>query len=201
MSMLPDVIQLGSFPIDIRTVMGVLGLALAYFVARPRGRDLVLDLALGGILGAKLVDVALNPAGYLANPATLLIFPFGPLALPAGLLGGASVAAWSLRRRPDRLEVLDEAAVPLAFGLALAAVGFRGPGAWAFAALLWAAAIGAAATARRLAKPGHRAASAAIMIACALALADLASPGPAISRLQIAAAVAGTLAWLWARRG
>ncbi|HEY3366528.1 MAG TPA: prolipoprotein diacylglyceryl transferase family protein [Symbiobacteriaceae bacterium] len=216
MNFLPDVIQLGSFPIDIRTLMGLLGLVLAYLVAgllpgglspagaREGAQDLVLDLAIGGILGAKLLDVALNPAGYLANPLALLVFPFGPLALPAGLVGGAVAVARSLWRRPDRLAVLDATAVPLALGLALDALGFRGPGAGAFASLLGVAALAALTTVRLVLPPGHRAAFTTVLVACALALADIARPGVSlvggVSGLQLAAALAGTCAWLWTRR-
>lgn len=215
MPFLPDVLQVGTFPLDIRVVTGLLGLLLAYVAAgwgRPRAggagarpaRDLVLDLAIGGIIGAKLIDVLLHPAGYIANPLALALFPYGPLALPAGLAGAALAAGWGLRARPDRLTVLDDAAAPLLFGLALASAGFRGSGAWAFPLLLWPAAIAAALAGRGSRAPGWRTAATVIIGGCGLALADIARPGAGlaggVSGLQLAAALASTAAWLWLRR-
>lgn len=93
-----------------------------------------------------------------------------------------------------------------AAGVALAALGWKGPGAWAFAPLLAAAAIASFAAALAARPPGHRAAYATLLVSLAMVLADLAGPAGrlpgGISSLQAGAALVGTAAWLWtSRRG
>ncbi len=213
MPFLPDVIQLGPFPLATVALTGLVGGALAYLLAGRMGgpaavaaaaSDLVLNLLLGGLIGAKMVYVALDPAAYVTNPALLLTFPYGPLALPGGAIGALAAVIITLRSRPDRLAVLDQAAVPLALGLAVAVAGWKAPGSWAFAPLLLAAALAAAALARSARSPGHRAAAAVTLVACGLVVADIARPDPGlaagVSGLQLIAALAGTAAWWWQRR-
>lgn len=206
MPFFPDVVMLGQFPLAVGALTGLLGGVLAYLLAgwlarrggaSPDGaQDLVLNLLVGGVLAAKLVYVALDPGGYLSNPLTLILFPYGPLALPAGAVGATAAGAWTLWRRADRLSILDQVTPALAVGLALAAAGLKGPGAWAFFPLLGAAALGSLAT--------RRAAPTVVMVAAALALADLARPAAGtfggVSGLQVAAVLTGTAAWLWTRR-
>lgn len=215
MPFLPDVILLGAIPLPFGAVTGLLGLLLAYLlIGRQKseasqveaGRELVLHLMIGGILTAKLIYVLRDPLSYVENPAALLIFPYGPIALPAGALGGLSLAVWGLRTRPDRLTVLDQAAVPLLTGLALAATGLTGPGLWAFAPLLLIAALLTWALTRRQSglAPGSQFAVSVIMAAAALVAADLARPTPGlaggITGLQLTAALVGTGAWAWIQR-
>lgn len=219
MNWLPDVVMLGQFPLAISALTALAGGLTAYLLAGWSARrtgldpgapqDLVLDLVVGGLLGAKLVYVLLDLPGYLANPLTLVIFPYGPLALPAGAAGAAAAAAWGLRRRRnDTSAILDAAAAPLLAGAALAAAGWKGPGAWAYAPLLGLAA--AAAFGGRLApsarRPGTAAARTLTLAACAAVLADLARPAApgglpgGVSLYQAAAALLGTGAWLWTRK-
>lgn len=206
MPFLPDVIMLGQMPLATVALTGLAGALLAYWLIgllatragagpgeRSAAQDIVPDLAMGGILCAKLVYVALDPRAYLANPGLLILFPYGPLALPAGAVGALAAAAWGLRRRPDWQRLLDLAAAPLAAGLAVAMAGWQAPGSWAFAPALAVAA--AAALASRA-----DAARTAVLVAGALTLADQARPGFGTTPLQIAAAVAGTAAWYWVRR-
>ncbi len=205
MPFLPDVVQLGSFPLSMLALTGIVGGLLAYYLARwSAGRsgadrqaagDVVLNLFVGGVLAAKLFYLVTDLPGHFANPAMLILFPYGPAALPAGALGGAAAVAWGLRRRPDWRAVLNAAAAPLALGLAVAAAGWKAPGTWAFPPLLAAAGLAGL----------GRTAPQAVLLACgALVLADLARPASAalfsgISLLQLAAAAAGTAAWAWER--
>lgn len=207
MPFLPDVIMLGQIPLAMVALTGLLGGLLAYWltgwVARRAGadaeqvsaaQDIVPNLVVGGILGAKLVYVALDLPGHLANPGLLILFPYGPLALPAGLVGGLAAVALGLRRRPeDWLRLLDFAAAPLAAGLAIALAGWKAPGSWAFAPL-----VAFAAVTGLVWGPGF--ARTVVLVAGALTLADQARPGGATTPLQVAAAVIGTGAWVWLRK-
>ncbi|MDF2627766.1 MAG: thioredoxin family protein [Symbiobacteriaceae bacterium] len=183
MSFLPDVIMLGPVPLAAVALTGLAGGLLAYWLtgraARRAGaapdeagaaQDIVPNLFVGGVLSAKLVYVLMDPGAYLANPGLLVVFPYGPLALPVGLAGGVAAVAWGLRRRKDWPRLLDYAAGPLATGLAAALLGWRAPGAWAFSPLVAAAAAASMLT------------------------------GAGATTLQVAAAIVGTAAWLWARK-
>ncbi|HLN63609.1 MAG TPA: prolipoprotein diacylglyceryl transferase family protein [Symbiobacteriaceae bacterium] len=211
MPFLPDVLLLGQMPLATVALTGLFGGLLAYLLAgwfarregSPPGpaQDLVANLFIGGVVAAKLVYVLLDPLAYLKNPVTLLLFPYGPLALPAGLVGGVAGVALGLRRNPAWKQALDQAAPPLALGLAIAVAGWKAPGSVAFAPAVLAAAVAAWATGLRPGRaPGLRGAQTLVVVAAALALADLARPGGAISGLQVTAALAGTAAWWWWRR-
>lgn len=214
MNWLPDAIQLGQLPLATNALTGIVGAVVAYvlagFLARREGadpgpaQDLVLNLVLGGIAAAKLLYVAMDPAGHFTNPLTLLVFPYGPLALPAGLIGGPALVAWGLRKEPNRLQVLDHAAFPLAAGLAIAAVGLRGPGSWLLPPMLALAAAATLASRSAWRSTGQRFASAVVLVAGALVFADLARPSPGlfagITTLQLTAAAAATGAWFWLRK-
>ena len=178
------------------------GALLAYLLAR---QDLLVDLLLGGVIGAKLLYVLRAPTDLLTNPLSLLIPPQGPLAGLGALAGAVLAGAWALRRRPDRLALLDRVAAPLALGLSVAAMGGRGPGAWASAPALALAALAAWLLARRPQPSGHRTAHTAILACLALAVADLARPAAAaalfagISLTQLLAAFIATGLWVWTR--
>lgn len=217
MSFLPDVILLGQFPIAVGALTSLLGGFLAYLAsgwsARRTGsdpeaaQDLVLNLLIGGVLGAKLLYVALDLPGHLANPVTLILFPYGPLALPAGAAGGLALVVWGLRSRTDRLRLLDAVALPILLGLTVSAAGWKGPGAWASLPALGLAALLVAWAERRWkdAPEGHRAALAVAVAALAIAAADTARPAPdapgGVTTIQLAMAAAATLSWLWTRYG
>lgn len=218
MEFLPDVIMLGQFPLAVGALTGLLGGWAAYLCAGWSARraggdseaaqDLILNLLIGGILAAKLLYVLLDLRGVIANPATLLLFPYGPLAVPAGLAGGIGLAAWNLRKRADWAAILDLAAAPAALGLTLAALGWKGPGSWAYAPALAVAA--ALAWLRLLRRPaamggvGSQTAWTVVLSALALATADLAHPAAGlvagVTGLQLGAAIAASLAWVWSRR-
>ena len=175
MPFLPDVVMIGSMPLAFGAVTGLLGVLLAYLmIGWPKGdadeldaaRDVVISLLVGGLLTAKLLYVVKDPLSYVANPAALLIFPNGPVALPAGAIGGIALVAWSLRKLPNRLAVLDRAALPLAAGMALAAAGLKGPGLWTFTPMLLGAALATWVISRRLPdrRPGDRFAVAGVNV-------------------------------------
>jgi hypothetical protein len=220
MEFVPDVLMLGQFPLAMVALLGLLGGTAAYlmsgWLARRDGQkpdtaqDVVVNLLIGAVVGAKVIYVLLDVRSYIANPGTLLLFPYGPLALPAGLAGGAVAVALGLRRTPGRLAALDLAAAPLALAGAIGAAGWHAPGSWAFAPALAVAAVAALAFAllrpapagapAQAPPPGARAAATIILVAAALALADVARPTGSGGSLQLAAAMAGTAAWLWLNR-
>jgi phosphatidylglycerol:prolipoprotein diacylglycerol transferase len=153
MPFLPDVMLLGSFPLPTVALTGLLGGVLAYLLAgwqakrdgaAPDGaQELILDLFIGGVLGAKLIYVVLDLGSYVANPASLIIFPYGPLALPGALVGAVALTAWGMRKEPKRLALFDQVAAPCVLGLAVATAGWVVPGSWSFAPLLGVAGLGA----------------------------------------------------------
>ncbi|MGE5674041.1 MAG: prolipoprotein diacylglyceryl transferase family protein [Mycobacterium leprae] len=211
MSGLPDVISIGGFPIATQALSAIAGALVGYLVVGWRGtgvagraRDLILNSAIGLLLGAKLIYLLLHPIDYWRSPGLLLLFPYGPLALPGAVLGAAVGVVLSLWRRSDWLQVLDQAAAPLALAAAVGLLGYRAPGFWAYAPVLGGAAIAALFSRGRGEPAGLQTARILLFEACALVLADLARPTGAtvagISALQLGAAVVGTAAWLWSRR-
>ncbi|MFZ5827552.1 MAG: prolipoprotein diacylglyceryl transferase family protein [Bacillota bacterium] len=210
---LPEVLAVGPAVLPTRALFWLLGAVVTYLLAGAWARragletgtaqDLVLNLAIGGVLGAKLIYVALDPAAYLGSPSLLLAFPYGALALPGAAGGAVAAAAWGLRKEPDRLRLLDQVVPALVLGAAVGAAGSAEPGAWALAPLLLAAGLTAAWLRRAAGASGHAAAAAVAVAALALVLADLARPATAaggVSGLQIAAALIGTAAWYWQGR-
>lgn len=207
MSFLPDVILLGQFPLTVLVLTGAAGGLLAHLLAgwlssraatpAEPAQDVIVNAVIGGIAGAKLLYVLVDLPGYLANPAALLVFPFGPLALPAGVVGAAAGVAWGLRRQEGRLSVLDRAAAPLLIGLAVAVAGWHGPGSWAFAPALLVAGGVALWLSLKGGSPGVSAAQSVVLGALALVVADLARPA---GNFGLAATVAGTAAWAWLGR-
>lgn len=210
---LPDVLAVGPAVLPTRALAWLLGAGLAYILAglwtRRAGlesglaQDLVLNLAIGAVLGAKLIYVVLDPVAYVGSPSLLLAFPYGALALPGAAIGAFALAAWTLRKQPDRLLLLDQTVPALVLGTALGAAGSAEPGAWALSPLLLAAGLTSAWLRGRLSTPGQTAAGALTVTALAVALADLPRPLAAtggVSSLQLAAALIGTAAWYWQGR-
>jgi hypothetical protein len=201
MPFLPDVVMLGQFPLAVGALTGLLGGFAAYwlsgYAARHAGtdvevaKDLVFNLLIGGFLGA--------------NPVALLLFPYGPLAVPAGIVGGLTAAVWTLRHHPDRTSIIDAVALPLVLGLGIALVGWKEPGSWALAPGLIAAALVTHLSAPKASmQRGGRAAHTIVLAGLAIVLADLARPvsglGGGVTPLQLVAAIAATAAWFWLRK-
>ena len=211
-SLLPEAVSLGPAVLPTRAVFWLAGLLLAYVLAGPRGPcpqsrsppDLVLNLAVGGAFGAKLLYVLLDPGAYVRSPALLLTFPYGALALPGALAGGLALGLWGLRRVPDRLQVWDRTLPALLLGVGVAALGSPAPSEWALGpALLAAGLLSLLAQTRSAPAAGQGTVTALLLGALAVALADLARPSGApagVTAVQLAAALAATLAWLWWRR-
>lgn len=212
-SLLPEAVSLGPAVLPTRAVFWLAGLLLAYVLAGRAGpvpavaesaRDLVLNLAVGGAFGAKLLYVLLDPSAYVRSPALLLTFPYGALALPGALAGGLALGLWGLRRVPDRLQVWDRTLPALLLGVGVAALGSPAPSEWALGpALLAAGLLSLLAQTRSAPAAGQGTVTALLLGALAVALADLARPSGApagVTAVQLAAALAATLAWLWWRR-
>ncbi|MBP2018022.1 thiol-disulfide isomerase/thioredoxin [Symbiobacterium terraclitae] len=202
-SLLPEALSLGPAVLPTRALFWSAGALAAYLAAGQTGRELVFNLALGSLLGAKLIYVLLDPAAYLRSPGLLLGFPHGTQALPGALIGGLALAFWGLRRTADRLPAWDRAAPALLCGAGLGMLGSPGPADWVYGPLLLAAGVAALALARAMPRAGDATAMALTLGGLAVVLADLARPAasPAgVSALQVAAGLAATAAWLWRRR-
>jgi len=208
---LPDVLALGPAMLPTRALFWLAGALVAHALSglwsRRSGldagpaQDLVLNLAIGGVFGAKLIYVLLDPATYLRSPSLLLVFPYGSLALPGALLGGLALVAWGLRSQGNRLAVLDQVVPALVLGAALGASGSAWPGAWALGPLLLVA--GLAGRLRPGAAPGGRTVPTLVFASLAVVLADLAHPATGlggVTGLQLGAALLGTGAWYWQER-
>ncbi len=214
MPFLPDVLLLGQFPLAVGALTGLVGGFFAFWLAGlaaqragtdvEAAKDLVFNLLAGGFLGAKLFYLAMDPAGHIVNPVSLVLFPYGPLAMPAGIAGGVIAAAWGLRRHPDRIGIVDTVAIPLVLGLSVALLGWKQPGSWAMAPSLVAAAVLAWVTVPKPSlRGGGQTAHTAVLAGLAVVLADLARPvsglGGGVTTLQLGAAIMATAAWFWMR--
>ena len=78
--------------------------------------DLLVWLAVGGILGAKLYYLALHPGEFAADPAGSLLGR-GGLVWYGGFLGGVIAFTWQVRRRGLPMSTMFDTAAP---GLAIA---------------------------------------------------------------------------------
>lgn len=132
--MYPILIKLGPFTLHAYGLMAALGLLAAWLVvqslAKRQGMDpekvsnLTLWVALGGLAGARLGQVALNPAPYLARPLSILAIWQGGLAFYGGLLVALPLGLWLIRRwRLGLLPTMDLFAPALALGQALGRIG------------------------------------------------------------------------------
>ncbi|WP_027893336.1 TlpA disulfide reductase family protein [Calidithermus chliarophilus] len=106
---MPDAVQIGPFLIATVRLVLLTGLLVASWwaarVARRAGLDAnwvtntAGNLAIAGLLGARLGFVLLNWDGYQANPITAL-YVWQPGYLPwAGVMGGMAYGLWALSRR------------------------------------------------------------------------------------------------------
>ncbi|WP_148205442.1 prolipoprotein diacylglyceryl transferase family protein [Symbiobacterium thermophilum] len=222
---LPESVPLGPAALPTRALLWLAGVLLAAAVAgvpRPvtdarrsaaeaesdpgpslRARELVLNLAVGGVLGAKLLYVLMDPGAYVRSPALLLAFPYGRLALPGAVAGGLALSLWGLRGVPDSATVWDRALPGLLLGAGVGALASPDPADWALGPALLAAGLLSLGLSRLAGPPGDGAVTALLLGALAVTLADLARPsaGPAgITPVQLLAAVVATLAWIRQRR-
>lgn len=124
--MYPTLFEIGGFTVTTFGVMMFLAfLAGAWaMAAEMRLRDidpeiawdLLVWLAVGGILGAKLYYLALHPGEVAADPLGS-IFSRGGLVWYGGFIGGVVAFTWQVRRRGLPMATLFDTAAP---GLALA---------------------------------------------------------------------------------
>ena len=79
---------------------------------------------IGGIVGARLLSVALNPASFLNNPLSVFALHQGGLAYFGGLAGGALAAfIYTRKNRINLWTMADIIAPALALGEAIARLG------------------------------------------------------------------------------
>ncbi len=132
--MRPILFQIGEITVHSFGVMLALGFLVGWIWTRAlaRRRDVplrVIDnlfamVTLGGLLGARAVDVALNPDFYLADPVRLVCIWQGGMALLGGLYGALLAScAYLLRSQVATLRVADLALPGMFLGLAIGRVG------------------------------------------------------------------------------
>lgn len=101
----------------IRSELGRLG------ENRERAWDMVLMAVVGGIVGAKLYYVLLNNDRLAADP-TGMLFGRGGLVWYGGLMGGAALVLWEIRRRGmPVLRTADVVAPSLALSYGIGRIG------------------------------------------------------------------------------
>lgn len=131
--MYPHLFSIGDFTVTSFGVMMFLSFVVgAWVLARQlekRGMDpelawdMLLWVALGGILGAKLYYVALHPADLVADPLRALTNR-GGLVWYGGFIGGVLAFWWQLRKRDLPLApTFDSAAPTLAIAYAVGRMG------------------------------------------------------------------------------
>lgn len=109
----------------------LVGILLAAREANRKGLpgNKILDLAiytfLGGIVGARLIYIiAYDPLYYMNNPLKMLMLQQGGLSIHGGILGGALVAIYYIRRQKLPLwKIADVLAPSLILGQAIGRVG------------------------------------------------------------------------------
>lgn len=210
MPKLPDVFQIGPFSLPTYPLGLMAGFyvwfSLASRLAGRRGVDrrlveeLVYRLAVGGFLGAKLMEVVRSPASFLASPRLLVSVPAGALPLFGALLGGILWTIPLLRGRWGQLpRVLDAISVPMAIGLGIASLGRADDWSFPLAGAFVFVAVALEGLRRQAAFEGHTALAGVILGCLALVAADFFRPVPSlvagISLFQLVAALVGATAY------
>ena len=131
--MYPVLFRIGDFTVTTFGLMMFLAFVIgAWVMARQFEKramdpeiawDMLLWLAVGGIVGAKLYYVALHPADLMANPLRELTNR-GGLVWYGGFIGGVAALLWQTRRRGLPLaKVFDSTAPALAIAQATGRIG------------------------------------------------------------------------------
>lgn len=128
--MLPELFRLGPIPIRSFGLMVVVGTLVALWMGMRRATrfripkeglvELAFWMVLIGVIGARLVYVALEWKSYSQNPLAIFKFYEGGITSFGGILFGLlTMAIWSRRAKVSFARVLDLAAAPVlvAFGL------------------------------------------------------------------------------------
>lgn len=127
-------VKIGNFEIYTYGVMLVIAFLTGIAIAIKRNRnsrisredilDFSLYLLISGVLGARLVYVALHLGEYLHNPISIINLREGGLAWHGALLGGfIAYFIFSKKRGIDVLEFLDLCAPSMLIGLAIGRIG------------------------------------------------------------------------------
>lgn len=86
--------------------------------------DLVFNVIIGGILGARLFYIILNVQYFIQNPKEIIMVQNGGLAIQGGLVCGFLAGVWFLKRKKvSVISMLDIAAPYVALGQAIGRVG------------------------------------------------------------------------------
>lgn len=131
--MYPTVFRIGDFPVSSFGLMIFLSFLVGAWILaaqlRRRGLDpnlawdLLVWIAFGGILGAKVYFLALHWQDVVANPIGS-IFSRGGFVWYGGLIGGVAAYYWQVRRRGLPMAAMFDASAPaLAIAYAVGRVG------------------------------------------------------------------------------
>lgn len=132
--MLPVLFKVGNFPVHSWGLLLMLGFLLATWRAAKNGYrykiepEAALDVALwglfGGVIGARLVYVALTWKDFAGNPLSLFAIWQGGMTFYGGLFGGILAGVLACRVRKVNVgDMADLAAVSFPIGYALGRVG------------------------------------------------------------------------------
>jgi len=130
----PVLFEIGNITVHsygLMIALGVIVCTIALYLEAPREYinqdhlvEAVIVSVLAGLVGARLMYVALNWSYFAANPAEILFARFEGLSFFGGLfLGAAVLYLWSSRRKISFLKVTDMLAPYLALGYAFGRVG------------------------------------------------------------------------------
>ncbi len=211
MPIIPDVIEIGPFPLPTFPLALLAGLylwhalairqAAAWNLNRELVEEVLYRVMIGGVVGAKLVEVLRSPASFVSSPRLLVSVPTGTLPLLGALTGAVLWGAVALRRRWRMTpRVLDALTAPLLFSLGVMSAGSGGARALPMAAgfVLAGAALGG--LRRQAAFDGHTALGGIVFGSLVVVASDFLRPSPilfgGLSALQVAAAFLGAGAYM-----
>jgi phosphatidylglycerol---prolipoprotein diacylglyceryl transferase len=131
--MYPHLVRIGDFTVTSFGVMMFLAFVVGAWVLarqfRARGIDpehawdMLLWIALGGVIGAKLYYIGLHPDDFVASPFRELVAR-GGLVWYGGFIGGVAALLWQARKRGLPLAgTFDSAAPALALAYAIGRIG------------------------------------------------------------------------------
>lgn len=161
--------------------------------------SLLVRLVAGLWLGAKVADVLRSPASFTHSPRLLLTWPGGPTAGMGAVIGAMVLVGLLFRRWREIPAALDVMATPVLLGLAVMALGLGDGRALPLALGMALAAVLLTALRRRTAFPGHLALGAVVLGGVTGVIADFFRPGAALpgglNSLQLVLAAAAALAY------
>jgi len=136
----PDIIRIGPFHLRWYGMMYVLGFLSAYFLMQrqqrakeiglsgPKAQDLILYLAIGLVVGARLGYILFyqydDLAAYLKNPIEIIAVWHGGMSFHGGLVGSIAAGLWFSRRNAMPFWVVaDSVIVTAPVGLGFGRIG------------------------------------------------------------------------------